>query len=152
MLQGFAEGRSYAEIAAHLHLAHASVKNYAHSAIKKLSARSQAHAVYLAVGAGLLDPRRRHGDHAGYAAHIYHGEEPCEACRKAERAYQQEKRRKARMTARSSEDKPQRHGDHGGYSAHLYRGEEPCEACREGESAYRKGLREARKTARSNAA
>jgi hypothetical protein len=57
--------------------------------------------VFLAVQAGLLDPRRRHGDHAGFAAHRYRGEEPCEACWEGERAYRRE-RRAARRAAKSA--------------------------------------------------
>ncbi|WP_051833652.1 response regulator transcription factor [Streptomyces katrae] len=77
VLRGISEGGSYQEIAAELVLAHASVKNYAASAIKKLGARSQAHAVFLACRAGLLDGRpQRHGDHAGYEAHRKRGEDP----------------------------------------------------------------------------
>ena len=91
VLRGIAEGGSYAEIAADLVLAHATVKNYAASAIKKLGARSQAHAVHLAWQAGILR-RERHGDHAGYAAHIYRGEEPCDLCKAGERKYRNERR------------------------------------------------------------
>lgn len=98
VLEGFANGSSYAEIARDLVLAHASVKNYAASAIKKLGARSQAHAVYLAVQQGYLDPKRRHGDHAGYAAHVYRKEEPCDACKRGESVYRAE-RREARKVA-----------------------------------------------------
>ena len=88
-----AKGGSYAEIAVELHLARASVKNYAHSAIKKLGARSQAHAVHLAHLSGILR-RERHGDHAGFVAHTRRGEEPCGACWAGEREYRAELRRK----------------------------------------------------------
>ncbi|MGW3383301.1 response regulator transcription factor [Streptomyces albogriseolus] len=60
--------------------------------LRKLGARSQSNAVYLAVQAGILDAGRRHGDHAGFAAHRYRGEEPCEACWEGERAYRRERR------------------------------------------------------------
>jgi hypothetical protein len=60
--------------------------------IDKLEARDMAHAVFVAVQLGLLDPRRRHGDHAGFAAHRYRDEEPCEACWEGERAYRRERR------------------------------------------------------------
>lgn len=88
VLDLIAQGGSYRGIADELHLAHASVKNYAASAIKKLGAGNQAHAVLLACRAGLLDGRpRRHGDHAGYAAHIYRREDPCDDCKAGERKY-----------------------------------------------------------------
>lgn len=98
VLKAIAEGGSYAEIAAGLVLAHASVKNYAHSAIKKLGARSQAHAVHLAWQAGILR-RERHGDHPGYTNHQKRGEEACDACKAGERAYQVERRRRRRENA-----------------------------------------------------
>jgi DNA-binding CsgD family transcriptional regulator len=101
VLAGIAGGGSYAEIAAELQLAHASVKNYAHSAIKKLGARSQAHAVHLAWEAGILR-RERHGDHAGFVAHERRGEDPwaCTAgCPKGERAYRADRRQKRRQKA-----------------------------------------------------
>jgi DNA-binding CsgD family transcriptional regulator len=93
-----ARGGSYAEIAAELYLAHATVKNYAASSIKKLGARSQAHAVLLACRAGLLDGRpQRHGDHAGFIAHTRRGETPCDDCAQGETAYQAERRHARRQ-------------------------------------------------------
>lgn len=89
-----AQGGSYAEIAAQLHLAHASVKNYAASAIKKLGARSQAHAVHLAWQTGLFR-RERHGDHAGYVAHTRRREPVCDDCAKGEIDYRRARRGRA---------------------------------------------------------
>ena len=103
ILKSIAEGGSYADIAAELFLAHATVKNYAHSAIKKLGARSQANAVHLAYQAGLLR-RERHGDHPGYTAHQKRGEEACDACKAGERAYQVERRQRRRQKATESHD------------------------------------------------
>ncbi|MFC5202100.1 response regulator transcription factor [Streptomyces kaempferi] len=96
ILKAIADGGTYTEIAADLQLAHASVKNYAHSAIKKLGARSQAHAVHLAWESGLFR-RERHGDHAGFAAHRYRDEEPCDDCWAGERAYRAGRRQKRRQ-------------------------------------------------------
>lgn len=91
VLRAIADGASYRQIAGQLVLAHASVKNYAASAIKKLGARNQAHAVFLACRAGLLDGRpQHHGDHNGYEAHIRRGDrgdEICDDCRAGEKAY-----------------------------------------------------------------
>ncbi|MEV4041487.1 helix-turn-helix domain-containing protein [Streptomyces sp. NPDC049744] len=101
VLRLIAEGGSYAEVAAELQLAHASVKNYAHSAIKKLGARSQAHAVHLAHLAGVLR-RERHGDHAGFAAHVRRGEDPracTQGCPEGERAYRAERRQQRKEAA-----------------------------------------------------
>lgn len=101
-----AQGDSYAEIAVELHLAHASVKNYAASAIKKLGARSQAHAVHLAYQAGIFR-RQRHGDHAGFTAHVRRGEDPwaCNrGCPEGERAYRAERRNTRRQTTRQQQE------------------------------------------------
>jgi DNA-binding CsgD family transcriptional regulator len=99
VLEGRARGLSYMQIAGQLHYTYSSTVNVGSRVIDKLGARDMAHAVFLAVQAGLLDPRRRHGDHAGFAAHRYRGEEPCEACWEGERAYRRERRaaRKARQ-------------------------------------------------------
>ncbi|MGW9371147.1 response regulator transcription factor [Streptomyces xanthophaeus] len=98
VLRGISEGRSYRAVAEELVLAHASVKNYAASAIKKLGARSQSHAVLLACRAGLLDGRpQRHGDHAGYEAHRRRGEDPKQCphgCWEGEQAHKAAIRRK----------------------------------------------------------
>lgn len=94
-------GGSYAEIASELHLAHASVRNYAASAIKKLGARSQAHAVYIACQRKILEPNRRHGDHAGFTAHVRRGEDPwacSQGCPEGERAYRAQRRSTRRQT------------------------------------------------------
>ncbi|MFB7244600.1 response regulator transcription factor [Streptomyces populi] len=98
VLKGIASGASYAEIAAELHLAHATVKNYATNLITKLGARSRAHAVQLGHDEGILH-RERHGDHAGYAAHLYRGEEACAACKAGERAYRNARRNQQQETA-----------------------------------------------------
>ncbi|MEU1088913.1 helix-turn-helix transcriptional regulator [Streptomyces sp. NPDC005892] len=95
-----AQGGTYQGVADELHLAYNTVKNYAASAITKLGANSQAHAVLLACHAGILDGRpQRHGDHAGYAAHLYRGDEPCEACKAGERAYRTELWRRRHQNA-----------------------------------------------------
>jgi hypothetical protein len=74
-------------IAARMHYTYRSAKDVGSRVIEKLAAKDMTHAVFMAVQLGLLDPRRRHGDHAGFAAHRYRGEEPCEACWEGERAY-----------------------------------------------------------------
>jgi len=78
-----------------------SVKNAGFRVITKFGARDMAHAVFIAVQLRILDPTRRHGDHAGFAAHRYRSEEPCEACWEGERAYRRE-RRAARKTAQGN--------------------------------------------------
>jgi len=88
VLRGVAAGLSYRQLAARWGIAEITVRGYGHRLMAKLGANSIAHAVLLACQAGLLDGRpRRHGDHAGYAAHIYRGETPCEACDEGEKAY-----------------------------------------------------------------
>lgn len=66
----------------------------------KLGASNAPHAVLLACQAGILDgSRRRHGDHAGYAAHVYRGEVPCVLCREGEKAYRAAQKRAKRHAA-----------------------------------------------------
>ncbi|MEU1086369.1 response regulator transcription factor [Streptomyces sp. NPDC005576] len=94
-----AQGGTYQGVADELHLAYNTVKNYAASAITKPGANTQAHAVLLACHAGLLDGKpRRHGDHAGFAAHRYRGDEPCDVCWAGERAYQSERKAARKAT------------------------------------------------------
>ncbi|MFJ5294486.1 response regulator transcription factor [Streptomyces sp. NPDC088348] len=93
-----ATGATYIDLAAEWFISELAVRGYGSRAMRKLGANSIAHAVFLACHAGLLDGRpRRHGDHAGFAAHQYRGEEPCEACRAGERAY-----RRGREAARKT--------------------------------------------------
>lgn len=99
VLQGVANGRTYRTIAKQINYTYKSVKEVGVRVLRKLGAEDMPHAVFLACGAGILDPRRRHGDHAGFAAHRYRGEKPCEACWEGERAYRRERR--AARNARS---------------------------------------------------
>lgn len=95
VLQRIAWGHSWQRIGTDLGLTVGGVGSHSKQILRKLGAQTSAQAVFLACGAGILEPNRRHGDHAGFAAHRYHGEEPCEACREGERAY-----RRARRAAR----------------------------------------------------
>ncbi|MFJ3699561.1 helix-turn-helix transcriptional regulator [Streptomyces sp. NPDC090052] len=100
VLQRAAQGQTYAVIARDLGFAEKSVTKIAYRMARKLGALNITHAVFLACRAGLLDGRpRRHGDHAGFAAHVYRGEEPCEACLAGERAYRRD-RKVARKAAK----------------------------------------------------
>ena len=93
VLQRAAQGDTYALIARDLGYVEKSVSKMALRLNRKLGARNITHAVLLACQAGLLDGRpRRHGDHAGFAAHVRRGEEPCDACWDGERVYRQEKK------------------------------------------------------------
>lgn len=92
VLEGRANGLTYMQIAAQLHYTYSSTVNVGSRVIDKMGARDMAHAVFLAVQLRILDPNRRHGDHAGFAAHRYYGEEPCEACWEGERAYRRDRR------------------------------------------------------------
>ncbi|MFD8899851.1 response regulator transcription factor [Streptomyces ardesiacus] len=100
VLERAANGHTYALIARDLGYQEKSVSKMALRLARKLGARNITHAVFLAVAAGVLDPRRRHGDHAGFVAHRRRGEEPCEACWDGERAYRRDRRaaRKATQT------------------------------------------------------
>ncbi|MFD4912807.1 hypothetical protein ACFWNR_06245 [Streptomyces virginiae] len=76
--------------------------------MEKLDAENAAHAVFLACRAGLLDGRpQRHGDHAGYAAHKYRGEDPKDCrhgCWEGEQAYRAAQR--AALKARQKPSEP----------------------------------------------
>lgn len=100
VLERAANGATYASIARELGYAEKSVSKMAFRLAWKLGANNITHAVFIAVQLRILDPSRRHGDHAGFAAHRYRGEEPCEACWEGERAYRRELRaaRKARQS------------------------------------------------------
>jgi DNA-binding CsgD family transcriptional regulator len=69
-------------------------------AAQKLGAASIPHAVRLACLAGIIDGRpQRHGDHAGYAAHVRRGEDPkaCPiGCWEGELAYRADRRQAKR--------------------------------------------------------
>jgi len=93
VLQRAAQGETYATIAHSLGYAEKSVNKMAYRLARKLGASNITHAVFLACQAGLLDGRpRRHGDHAGFAAHVRRGEEPCGVCWDGERAYRQDRK------------------------------------------------------------
>ncbi|UNZ20593.1 helix-turn-helix transcriptional regulator [Streptomyces sp. 891-h] len=98
VLRRMSEGASYRLLGRELGVDESTVRSHGSHALRKLGAHTIAHAVLLACRAGLLDGRpRRHGDHAGFAAHMYRGEEPCEACREGDREYR--RRLKARRKA-----------------------------------------------------
>lgn len=100
LLTRVANGESYPQIAADWVVEQITVRTTGARVLRKLGANNIAHAVFLACQMRILDPNRRHGDHAGFAAHVYRGEEPCEACWEGERAYRRELRaaRKARQS------------------------------------------------------
>lgn len=87
-----AEGETYPQIARDWVVAEITVRTTGARVMRKLGASTIANAVFVACREGILEPRRRHGDHPGFAAHVYRGEDPCEACREGERAYRRELR------------------------------------------------------------
>ena len=95
-LQRLARGQTTQDIAAAWRMEMTSIWTVAERLRKRLGAKTNEQAVYLACQMRILDPTRRHGDHAGFAAHRYYGEEPCEECWAGERAY-----RRGRRAARS---------------------------------------------------
>lgn len=105
VLVGVANGSSYRDLARQWGIEEITVRVYGHRALAKFGATSMAHAVLLACRAGLLDGKpRRHGDHAGFAAHVYRGEDPwacTQGCPEGERAYRAERRR-ARREAKAA--------------------------------------------------
>lgn len=87
-LRRSAAGETHGQIAAALGIDIKSVSTIFKEVFRKLGAVSTPNAVLLACQAGLLDGRpQRHGDHAGYAAHVRRGEDPCKRCRAGERLY-----------------------------------------------------------------
>lgn len=93
VLTRVAEGATYPQLAREWHVSENTVRGYGHRAIHALGATTITNAVLIACRAGLLDGRpQRHGDHAGYAAHLYRGEDPCEKCRAGERTYRAQRR------------------------------------------------------------
>lgn len=92
ILQLLTEGNDQQQIAYILRTSPVTVWRHIKKMREELGAFNNAQLVHLAYQAGVLEapPKRRHGDHAGYAAHLYRGEQPCEACRKGERAYRSE--------------------------------------------------------------
>lgn len=99
VLEGRANGLTYMQLASRLNYTYSSTVNVGFRVIKKLGARDMAHAVFVACQLKLLAPNRRHGDHAGFAAHRYRGEEPCDDCWAGERAYRAEQRQRRRQEA-----------------------------------------------------
>ncbi|WP_309140301.1 helix-turn-helix transcriptional regulator [Streptomyces sp. PKU-EA00015] len=107
ILRLVSQGLSYGEAAGRLQppVTENTAKAHMQRVLTKLGASTAPHAVFLACQAGILDGRpRRHGDHAGYAAHVYRGEDPCEACWDGERAYRAG-RRAARRAAKANPPK-----------------------------------------------
>lgn len=90
ILRMVAAGRTHAQIAAELCLTPKGLTSGVNRVLAKLGASNAPHAVLLACRAGILDGRpQRHGDHAGYVAHVRRGEDPkdCPPCWAGERAY-----------------------------------------------------------------
>ncbi|MFD8839795.1 response regulator transcription factor [Streptomyces griseofuscus] len=103
-LQLAAEGLTHRQMAHKLGIQECSVSYLVSEILIRLGASNITHAVFLACRVGLLDPKRRHGDHAGFIAHQRRGEDPwsCElGCPDGERAYQRG-RREARKAAESA--------------------------------------------------
>ncbi|MFF1574826.1 response regulator transcription factor [Leifsonia sp. NPDC058292] len=93
-------GKTHTEIGRQLLIEPTSVGKLFTEVFRKLGAVNMPNAVLLAARAGLLDGKpQRHGDHAGFAAHRYRKEEPCDACWEGERAYRAD-RRAVRKAAR----------------------------------------------------
>ena len=91
-LERLARGETAQQIAKDWHYEQSGSRSIATRIRKKLGAKTNTHAVFIAVQLKILDPSRRHGDHAGFAAHRYYGEEPCKACWEGERAYRRDRR------------------------------------------------------------
>jgi len=91
-LERLAHGETIQEIARAWNYEESGARSIGERLRKKLGAKTNTQAVFVAVQLKILDPARRHGDHAGFAAHRYRGEEPCDECWEGERAYRRERR------------------------------------------------------------
>ncbi|MEU5496135.1 response regulator transcription factor [Streptomyces griseofuscus] len=94
VLRLVALGHTHQEIAEELVMTAKGVTPTVNRAIHKIGARNAPHAVHLAYQAGILR-RERHGDHAGYTAHLRRHETPCDDCARGEIAYRRGRRSKA---------------------------------------------------------
>lgn len=103
VLRCAAEGRTIEATARLLGSTMPAIQDARHRLMGKLGAASMPHAVLLACQAGILDgQRRRHGDHAGFIAHIRRSEDPwvCDkGCPEGERAYRTQRRQHREVTA-----------------------------------------------------
>lgn len=101
----------------------------------------------------MMATRSEHGTRARYYWHLYHGEEPCDSCRQANRDYNEARRRArgvqpllefiAEWKAKAELDHP--HGTWQAGARHYKRGETPCEACRLAYNAYYRERRKVRR-------
>jgi DNA-binding CsgD family transcriptional regulator len=101
ILQLVSQGLSYGEAARQVRpqISENTAKAHMQRVLTKLGAHHAPHAIYLACQAGILDGRpQRHGDHAGYMAHVRRGDPPCMPCRAGEREYRRGRRRLSRAT------------------------------------------------------
>lgn len=101
VLKRIADGQSWAQIGTDLGITLGGVGSINKQILLKLGASSSAHAVHLAHLAGILR-RERHGDHAGFAAHVRRGEDPwacTQGCPEGERAYRAERRQQRKEAA-----------------------------------------------------
>ncbi|MEU0818894.1 hypothetical protein [Streptomyces mirabilis] len=98
-LERLACGETPREIADAWRMELTSIWTVAERLRKKLGAKTNEQAVFIACELKILEPNRRHGDHAGFAAHRYRGEEPCDDCWAGERTYRAEQRQRRRQEA-----------------------------------------------------
>lgn len=82
------------------------------------------------------------GTYSGYVSHVWHGEEPCQACRDANNDYN-----KALQEKHPRKDAPVRRESCGatfGAGRHYYHNEPPCDECREANLRYQEKRRRAK--------
>lgn len=94
-LQRLAQGDTIQQIAQAWHYSDSGARTFGEHLRKKLGAKTNAQAVFIACRLKILEPNRRHGDHAGFIAHQRRGEDAwaCEhGCPEGERAYRQQRR------------------------------------------------------------
>lgn len=98
VLRRVANGETYRQVASDWGVEEITARTAGVRVMRKLGANTITHAVHLAWQAGILR-RERHGDHAGYAAHLYRREEPCDLCKAGERDYRNARRNQPKEQA-----------------------------------------------------
>ena len=76
------------------------------------------------------------GTYSGYVSHVWHGEDPCRACRNANNAYQ--KALQEKHPRKSAPVKRDSCGTSFGAGRHYYHNEPACEECREANRRYQR--------------
>lgn len=103
LLRRLAAGDTLQEIARDWHYGESGARSIGERLRKKLGAKTNAQAIYIACQLKILEPHRRHGDHAGYTAHLRRHETPCNDCARGEITYRAKRRGNRQNRTRQQE-------------------------------------------------